>query len=193
MHSSGRGLGHASRETWVLEQRPWPESRSRQWEVALGRTDSLPSGTCWGGPLNTGPGAQVLGAWVRDNNDIHSVTETEISQNDIFTTCDALQYFLFYSISLFKNSFQPGPRSSVGWSIILLHRGCGFNPQSGHIQEATYECINKRNNKSMSLSLSLSSPHQYFFKIALMRDISQGLRNMRQVTFQVLPTSEVWR
>lgn len=62
---------------------------------------------------------------------VHLVPETEVSQNDIFTTCDALQYF-FYSI--------PFP----------------------------------------------------FLKIALMWDTSQSLRNMRQTTFQVLPTSEVW-
>lgn len=40
---------------------------------------------------------------------VHLVPETEVSQNDIFTTCDALQYFfLFYSISLFKNCSHVG-------------------------------------------------------------------------------------
>ena len=36
--------------------------------------------------------------------------------------------------------------SSVGYSIIPIHQGCRFNPQSGHIVEATNECIKKWNN-----------------------------------------------
>ena len=34
-------------------------------------------------------------------------------------------------------------------------QGCGFDHRSGHIQKSTSECINKWNNKSMFLSLSL--------------------------------------
>ena len=37
------------------------------------------------------------------------------------------------------------------------YEGCGFDPRSGYIQEATTECIKKQNNRVMSLSLSLSS------------------------------------
>ena len=36
-----------------------------------------------------------------------------------------------------------------------MHQGCGFDPQSGHIQESMNERINKWDNKSMFLSLSL--------------------------------------
>ena len=35
-----------------------------------------------------------------------------------------------------------------------LHQGSRFDPCSELVQEATNECINKRNNKSMSVSLS---------------------------------------
>ena len=47
----------------------------------------------------------------------------------------------------------------AGWLSCLQHcppdrQGCGFDPWSGHIQEATNEYINKWNNKSMSLSLN---------------------------------------
>ena len=45
------------------------------------------------------------------------------------------------------------PGSSVGWNIIPIHQGCGFDPRSGHIQESTNECIKKCDNKLMSLSL----------------------------------------
>ena len=31
-----------------------------------------------------------------------------------------------------------------------MHKGCGFDPQSGHIQEATNEYINNWNNVSLS-------------------------------------------
>ena len=48
----------------------------------------------------------------------------------------------------------PWPGSSVGWSVNPTHRSCVFGPQSGLTQEATDECINKWNNKSMFLSLS---------------------------------------
>lgn len=59
VHSSGHGLGHASRETWVLEQRPWPTSRGRL--GARGEWPSAPQTACrQGGPLNTGPGPGVL-------------------------------------------------------------------------------------------------------------------------------------
>ena len=37
-----------------------------------------------------------------------------------------------------------------------LQQGFGSDPLSGHKQESTDECINKRDNKSMFLSLSLS-------------------------------------
>ena len=37
-------------------------------------------------------------------------------------------------------------------ALSQMHEGCGFDPQSGYIQEATNECMNKWNNKSISLS-----------------------------------------
>ena len=46
--------------------------------------------------------------------------------------------------------------SSVGWSIVPIQHGCGFDPWSGHIEETTGECICKWNNKLISLSLPLS-------------------------------------
>ena len=55
---------------------------------------------------------------------------------------------------LFKLRAWPWPGRSVGWSVIPIHQECGFDPQSGHIQESTNECINKQdNNKSIFLSL----------------------------------------
>ena len=38
-----------------------------------------------------------------------------------------------------------------------IHKGWGFDPRSGHIQESTNECINNWNNKLMSLSPPPSS------------------------------------
>ena len=45
-----------------------------------------------------------------------------------------------------------------GWLALLISvvptlQGCGFDPQSGHMQASTNECINKWNNKSMFLCL----------------------------------------
>lgn len=60
LHGSGRGLGHASSEARVLQQRLWPKSRGRLWGWPLAPQNALPSGTCRGGPLNTGPGQ---GSW----------------------------------------------------------------------------------------------------------------------------------
>ena len=37
-------------------------------------------------------------------------------------------------------------------SIVPMHPGWGFDPQSGHVQEATNESINRWNNKLISLS-----------------------------------------
>ena len=45
----------------------------------------------------------------------------------------------------------------AGYSIILIHQGCRFDPQSGYIQESTNECINKWNDKPMFLPLSRKS------------------------------------
>ena len=45
-----------------------------------------------------------------------------------------------------------------GWSIVPVSQGCDFDPQSGHIQESTNECISKWNNESMSLSPPTSLP-----------------------------------
>ena len=62
-----------------------------------------------------------------------------------------------YSVALCKKqTSRPWPGSSVGWSIVPLQQGFGFDPESGHTQDAPKECINKWNNKSMFPSLPLS-------------------------------------
>ena len=48
--------------------------------------------------------------------------------------------------------------SSVGWSIVQLPQGCGFDSPSGPTQESTSEWISKRDDRLMFLSLSLPSP-----------------------------------
>ena len=63
------------------------------------------------------------------------------------------QPHFYFSLQL--RSFWPWPGSSVGSSIITIHQGCGFNPKSGHIEESNNECIDKFNNKWMSICLSL--------------------------------------
>ena len=40
--------------------------------------------------------------------------------------------------------------------MVLIPQGWGLNPQSGHLQESTNECLNKYNNKLTFLSLSFS-------------------------------------
>ena len=44
--------------------------------------------------------------------------------------------------------------SSVGYSITPICQDCGFNPQSGHIEERN-ECINKWNQKKIDVSYPL--------------------------------------
>ena len=69
-----------------------------------------------------------------------------------------------------KAVVQPWPCSSVASSVVHIHQSCGFDPWSGHIQESTNEFINKWNNESgsLSLSLSLSQINQnIFFKKAV--------------------------
>ena len=39
----------------------------------------------------------------------------------------------------FRKGLLPWPGSSVGWSIVPVCQGYGFNPQPGHIQESTNE------------------------------------------------------
>ena len=43
-------------------------------------------------------------------------------------------------------------------SAIQIRQGCRFDPQSGHIQVSTNECISKWNNTLMFPFLSLSPP-----------------------------------
>ena len=50
-----------------------------------------------------------------------------------------------------KIDLWPWLGGSVGWSIVPVCQSCRFDPQSGHIQEMTNECIDKWNNKSVSL------------------------------------------
>ena len=48
---------------------------------------------------------------------------------------------------------KPWSGSSVGWWAVPLLQGLGFNPPSGHIQQATKGGIIKWNDTSMFLSL----------------------------------------
>ena len=65
---------------------------------------------------------------------------------------------------------RPLAMSSVNWSVILMRQGFEFKPRSGHVEEATNECINKWNNTLMFLSL-LSS----FF----LKSINKLKKNLR--------------
>ena len=51
--------------------------------------------------------------------------------------------------------------SRPGRAAQLERQDFRFDPQSGHIQEATQECTNKWNNKSMFLSFSLFRPFSF--------------------------------
>lgn len=48
---------------------------------------------------------------------------------------------------------EPWAGGSIGWNAVPIRQGCGFNPWSRHIREATNECGNKWDNKSVFLSL----------------------------------------
>ena len=48
-----------------------------------------------------------------------------------------------------------------------MHQGCRFYPWSRHIRESTDECINKWNNKSMFLFLSLPPPPPVLHPLSL--------------------------
>ena len=58
---------------------------------------------------------------------------------------------------------QPWPVSSVGQNV-PVRQGCRFDPQPGHVQEATNKCVNKWNNKSTFFFLSLPLPSPLFLK-----------------------------
>ena len=60
-------------------------------------------------------------------------------------------------LRIFKDEAVPWRGTSVGYSVILICEGCGFDAQSGHVQEPTKTCINKGNSKLMFLSLTLSA------------------------------------
>ena len=48
-------------------------------------------------------------------------------------------------------------RYFVGWSVVLMGQGCGFDPRSGHIQERTRDAsISGTTNQCFFLSVSLS-------------------------------------
>ena len=66
--------------------------------------------------------------------------------------------FLMVFFEAQKFLILPWPDSSVGYSIILMHQSCRFNPWSGHLEESTNECISKWNNTLIFLTLFLSSP-----------------------------------
>lgn len=55
---------------------------------------------------------------------------------------------------------MPWLGSSDGYSIFPMSQSCGFNLQSGLIQESISKCINKQNEK-LILSLSASSLSAY--------------------------------
>ena len=55
-----------------------------------------------------------------------------------------------------QESLWPWQGSSVSWSIVLIRQGCGFDPQSGCIQESTSDCIDQWNNEWIFLSPFLS-------------------------------------
>ena len=58
-----------------------------------------------------------------------------------------------------KNNSLRALAGQLSWqSIILMHQGCGFDPWSGHRQEATNEYINKWNTKWMFLFLFEALP-----------------------------------
>ena len=54
---------------------------------------------------------------------------------------------------LYRGELLSGPSWAAQLiSKVLICQGCGFDSQSGHIKESTNECINKWNNKKLSLS-----------------------------------------
>ena len=55
-----------------------------------------------------------------------------------------------------RKTKQPWMGSSLDQSVVPICQGYGFGLQSGYVQEATNECINKWNNKSMLLPLFLA-------------------------------------
>ena len=77
----------------------------------------------------------------------------------------------------------PWPGSSLGESIVPLPQGLGFDPHSGHTRESTNECINKWNNKSMFLSLSLPP----FLSLSL-KSIKTNKNNWPDLEWCCLPT-----
>lgn len=60
---------------------------------------------------------------------------------------------------LSKCLWCPWPGSSVGWPAVLTRQGFEFNLQVEHIQAAASECMEKWNNKLMSLP----RPSLFFF------------------------------
>ena len=48
--------------------------------------------------------------------------------------------------------------SSVGWSLILMCQGCGFDPRLGRMKESSNKCMSGWNDRSVSLSPSPVPP-----------------------------------
>ena len=49
-------------------------------------------------------------------------------------------------------NYKPWLGGSVGWSVVHIAKGCGFDPLLGRVPEATYQCF------SLSLkSINISS------------------------------------
>ena len=55
---------------------------------------------------------------------------------------------IIISTRCYKSTEEPRLGRSVGWTIVMICKGCGFDPWSGHIQEATNECISNWNNST---------------------------------------------
>ena len=95
-----------------------------------------------------------------------SVSKTQELLNKGWLSCYRNDEMHSVTSSL-RSKILPWAGSSVGWSVILMHSGCGFDPWSGYIQGSTDKCISKWNNKSVSLYLALSfsfSPSLLFQK-----------------------------
>ena len=44
-------------------------------------------------------------------------------------------------LRVFQKKVLPWPSRLVGYSIVLICQGCGYDPWSGHIQELTNKCL----------------------------------------------------
>ena len=74
-------------------------------------------------------------------------------------------YFVHWSSTVFSESlYSPGQMAQLFGVLSYTPKCCGFNPQLGHMQEATNQCF------SINVSLSLSP----FLSQKINRNISSG-------------------